>query len=398
MKHLSPLFLLLLFALTVGAQDAGRAAGVDDASARQMNIRTLPTNALHRFVTDKCGCVAFLGGSITEMTGWKDRMKEDLQQRFPDTHFTFIDAGIASTGSTPHAFRMERDVFGQGIPDLLFVEAAVNDDTNYFTAIEQVRGMEGIVRHALSVNPLMDIVFLHFIYDPFIAILDAGRQPEVIVNHERVAAHYGLSSLNLADEVARRMRAGEFTWQQFGGTHPAPMGHRVYAATINSLLDIACEALPSAGEPVPHVLPEPLDAFSYAEGHLVNISEATRLKGFQVDADWAPDDGAGVRSGFVHVPMLAASTAGSSFRLRFRGTAVGIFCVAGPQAGVLEYRVDHGPWKRLDTHTEWSGGLYIPWVYMFETELADTRHTLRLRIAAGDRTACQIRDFVVNGR
>ena len=56
-------------------------------------------------------------------------IQEDLKQRFPDTEFTFIDAGIPSTGSTPHAFRFENDVLQKGVPDLLFVEAAVNDST-----------------------------------------------------------------------------------------------------------------------------------------------------------------------------------------------------------------------------------------------------------------------------
>ena len=31
-----------------------------------------------------------------------------------------------------------------------------------------------------------------------------------------------------------------------------------------------------------------------------------------------------------------------------------------------------------------------------ETELVSGRHTLRLRIAKGERTGCQIRNFVVN--
>ena len=31
-------------------------------------------------------------------------------------------------------------------------------------------------------------------------------------------------------------------------------------------------------------------------------------------------------------------------------------------AGILEYSVDGAPFKKLDTFTAWSGGLYIPWV------------------------------------
>lgn len=65
------------------------------------------TNSYLKFAKEKKGCVAFLGGSITEMRGWRNMIQEDLKQRFPETEFTFIDAGIPSTGSTPHAFRLK---------------------------------------------------------------------------------------------------------------------------------------------------------------------------------------------------------------------------------------------------------------------------------------------------
>ena len=67
------------------------------------------------------------------------------------------------------------------MPDLLFVEAAVNDDTNGFDYIRQTRGVEGIIRHARTVSPEMDIVMLHFIYDPFIPLLDKGIQPQKLL-------------------------------------------------------------------------------------------------------------------------------------------------------------------------------------------------------------------------
>jgi len=364
--------------------------------AQYVNLRTLPTHAFHRFINEGHGCVAFLGGSITEMDGWRNMIQNSLRRRFPQTEFCFIDAGISSTGTTPHAFRFEQDVLKHGTPDLLFVEAAVNDDTNHFTAQEQVRGMEGIVRHALQANQDMDIVMLHFIYDPFIPLLDAGRMPDVILNHERVANHYGLTSINLAQEVAQRMRQGELTWEQFGGTHPAPLGHRIYANTISSLFDRTMEALPQPTVSQSATLPEPLDTLCYQNGKLYDISNATHLHGFHIDPDWAPTNETSTRQGFVHVPMLTATRAGSSFCLPFTGRAVGIFCVSGPQACILEYRIDHGKWQTLDTSTEWSSWLYLPWVYMFQTDLPAGPHTLRVRIARGTATECQIRNFVVN--
>lgn len=360
-------------------------------------------NSYQMFEKERVGTVAFLGGSITEMKGWRDMICEDLKQRFPYTKFTFIDAGIPSTGSTPGAFRLADDVLSKGKVDLLFVEAAVNDDTNGFNAIEQVRGMEGIVRHALLSNPSMDIMMLHFIYDPFIPKLDGGQMPDVILNHERVANHYLIPSVNLATEIAARMREGEFTWEQFGGTHPKPLGHAYYAATINKVLDEMYASCIAAGTAVkPHVLPAvPLDGYSYTNGELVDIRQAHINKGWQLIPSWTPRLIAETRPGFVDVPMLETDRPGAKLTLDFEGTAVGIFCVSGPAAGILEYSVDGAPFKKLDTFTAWSGGLYIPWVYMFDTELPKGKHRLMLRMSKDHHpqskgTACQIRQFVVN--
>ena len=360
-------------------------------------------NSYQMFEKERVGTVAFLGGSITEMKGWRDMICEDLKQRFPYTKFTFIDAGIPSTGSTPGAFRLADDVLSKAKVDLLFVEAAVNDDTNGFNAIEQVRGMEGIVRHALLSNPSMDIMMLHFIYDPFIPKLDGGQMPDVILNHERVANHYLIPSVNLATEIAARMREGEFTWEQFGGTHPKPLGHAYYAATINKVLDEMYASCVAAGTAVkPHVLPAvPLDGYSYTNGKLVDIRQAHINKGWQLVPSWTPRLIAETRPGFVDVPMLETDRPGAKLTLDFEGTAVGIFCVSGPAAGILEYSVDGAPFKKLDTFTAWSGGLYIPWVYMFDTELPKGKHRLMLRMSKDHHpqskgTACQIRQFVVN--
>lgn len=360
-------------------------------------------NSYQMFEKERVGTVAFLGGSITEMKGWRDMICEDLKQRFPYTKFTFIDAGIPSTGSTPGAFRLADDVLSKAKVDLLFVEAAVNDDTNGFNAIEQVRGMEGIVRHALLSNPSMDIMMLHFIYDPFIPKLDGGQMPDVILNHERVANHYLVPSVNLATEIAARMREGEFNWEQFGGTHPKPLGHAYYVATINKVLDEIYASCVAAGTAVkPHVLPAvPLDGYSYTNGKLVDIRQAHINKGWQLVPSWTPRLIAETRPGFVDVPMLETDRPGAKLTLDFEGTAVGIFCVSGPAAGILEYSIDGATFKKLDTFTAWSGGLYIPWVYMFDTELPKGKHRLMLRMSKDHHpqskgTACQIRQFVVN--
>lgn len=366
------------------------------AAQHHISYRGDYSNFVYKAVFEKKATVAFLGGSITEMKGWRDMMKEALTKKYPDTRFTFIEAGIASLGSTPHAFRFAQDVLAHGTPDLLFVEAAVNDHTNGFGPREQVCGMEGIVRHALKANPCMDIMMLHFIYDPFIPEENAGRIPDVVLNHERVANRYGITSIDLVTEIAERMRAGEFTWEEFGGTHPAPLGHSYYSAAINDAL--AATAVPAAGYKVrPHEVPaEPIEKFNYENGRFQSIETAVRLKGFSIDPSWEPIQKSGLRPGFHGVPMLTSDKGGSSFEVSFDGSAIGLCMVAGPDAAPMQYRVDKGEWKTLDPYTEWSGGLYIPWVYMLEDELEEGTHTLQLRTVRGERGGCHIRNFAVN--
>lgn len=366
------------------------------------NVRGSLQNSFVKFEKERKARVAFLGGSITEMDGWKNMIEKQLQQRFPYTTFEFVEAGIGSTGTTPGSFRMQHDVLSKGKIDLLFVEAAVNDHTNGFTPLEQVRGMEGEVRQALLSNPEIDIVMLHFIYDPFIPMVARRQQPDVVLNHERVANHYLIPSVNLIQEIGERMQAGEFTWEQFGGTHPLPFGHKFYAAAINHLFDTMWKGVTPDMPVVAHEIPQqPLDAFSYYRGDFIDLKEARLNKGWKYVASWRADNAYEKRKGFVDVPMLEATRPGDKLTLDFTGKAIGIFCTPGPTAGIIEYSIDGAPFKKLDTFTQWSKYLYIPWVYMLETKLNDTSHRLVLRISKDKHpdslgTECQIRNFVVN--
>lgn len=379
--------LLLLFTLGATAQDKDFIC-----------YRGALTNAFTRFTQEKKGCVAFLGGSITEMKGWREMVQADLRRRFPDTEFQFIDAGISSLGSTPHAFRFEHDVLDQGTPDLLFLEAAVNDATNGFPAELQIKSMEGIIRHALAVNPLMDIVMMHFAFDDFFPVYARGEVPPTILNHEQVAEHYGITSLHLAQEIAHRIDAGELTWATFGGVHPAPLGHTYYAAAIGKVFDHTQQQLDATAVRRPHALPKPLDAKSFTKGKQIPVSAAKKLKGFAVDDDFNPNEGLETRRQFVHIPVLCADEAGASLSLTFKGTAIGIFCEAGPQTGVISYTIDNGPRRTLDTFTDWSNQLYLPFIYMLDSNLRPGRHKLRLQVEDGDRTKLQIVYFAVNGK
>jgi sialidase-1 len=78
-------------------------------------------NSRRTFERTHAGRVVFLGGSITAGGAWRQHTCDELTKQFPGTKFVFINAGIGSLGSVPHAFRLERDVLAHGPVDLLFL-------------------------------------------------------------------------------------------------------------------------------------------------------------------------------------------------------------------------------------------------------------------------------------
>jgi sialidase-1 len=347
------------------------------------HLRDGLSNCEARFLKEGSGRVVFFGGSITFNPGWRDEVMRYLRQRFPRTKFDFVAAGIPSLGSVPHAFRLERDVLAGGPVDLIFVEAAVNDHNydDYPNRSElALRGMEGVVRHLRLANPLTDIVELHFIHIQHLQTYGMGLVPYTIAEHERVAARYGCPSLNLSQEVNDRIEAHEFTWAgDFRDIHPSPYGQLLYSDSITRMLDAAF-GRPVAGAR-PHALVEPLDKFSYYNGRLGRLADARIAAGFRLDPSWKPAGDLPTRQGFVNVPALVGTEPGSEFDLEFKGSAVGLLITSGPDAGIVESRVDSGAWKSIDTYTMFSSSLHLPWVIILADGLAPGPHRIRVRIS-----------------
>jgi lysophospholipase L1-like esterase len=373
-------------------------------AAANVHFRGSLKNSRLQFTQQKRGHVAFIGGSITEMNGYRPLVCESLRKRFPETEFTFTDAGISSTCSTTGAFRLDADVLSKGPVDLFFVEFAVNDDQDAGHARREcLRGMEGIVRHALAHNPNADIVITHFANERMLKTLQEGQTPLTSGCHEEVAERYQVSTINLAKEVAERITAGTLTWEKYGGVHPAPFGNVICAALIDQLFDRAWKAPLAAGEKkTPHPLPEkPLDPQSYSRGKFVDPALATVVSGWKLEIpDWSKLPGQS-RDRFKKLPMLCATEPGAELTLSFRGTAIGVFIVAGPDAGRVEASIDGGAYRPYDLFHNYSRGLHYPRTVVFDADLAPGPHTLKLRMtaqknAASAGTALRIMQFVAN--
>ena len=359
-------------------------------------------NCKVKFTAEKTGRVAFVGGSITFNPGWRDELMQYLKQKFPETTFDFISTGIPSVGSVGHAFRLENDVLARGPVDLVFVEAAVNDHNYDHLKPEEAaalarRGMEGVVRHLRTLNPMTDVVEMHFAHNIHLPVFAQGKTPYTITEHEKIADLYGCPSLNLSKEVAERIAAKEFTWRgDFRDLHPSPYGQRVYANSMTRMLDAAFETAAAAKA---HAVPaQPLDPKSYVNGRYGKLETAKLRAGFMLDPNWIPKVRQEVRAGFGNCPAIVAETPGAEMTYEFEGIGFGLFLAAGRDTGVIDYTIDGGPAKTLDTWTPWSNSLHLPWTVMLADDLPAGKHTVTIRTTDKQktRTALHIIHILLN--
>lgn len=377
MRRLTALFgFLMMTTLAVAAEPA---------APENIEQRGAFENSRIRFERERKGHVAFIGGSITEMDGYRPMVSKDLQKRFPQTEFTFTDAGISSTCSTTGAFRLQRDVLSKGPVDLFFIEFAVNDDQDAMHARrESIRGMEGILRQCFRHNPKMDIVITYFVNEGMLAKLQKNEVPVSINAHGIVARNYGVTTIHLAREVSQRITAQKLTWKDYGGVHPAPLGNRICADMIDQLFgQVWKDPLGSSAELKDHPLPaQLLDSNSYDAARFLDLKTATIKNGWQVAVPaWDKLPGS-KRTRFTSIEMLAADQPGAECSVEFTGRLLGAYVVAGPDAGIVEVSIDGGDFTKHDLFHRFSGGLHYPRTVIFNADLAPGKHTAVLRISA----------------
>ena len=387
---------LLTLATSVVAEE------LPDVSDDHYHLRGSLTNSKFVFESTKRGHVGFIGGSITEMNGYRPLMSAYLQQQFPATQFTFTNAGIASTCSMTGAYRIQRDVLSKGPVDLLFIEFAVNDDQDAgFDFAHAVRGMEGMVANVRRHNPQADIIVTHFANPAMMDRLRKGEMPVSMAAHNAVCKHHRISTNDLCSEITQLIDTKKTTWALYGGAHPKPYGNAICQSMLVKLLQQGWK------NPVTSVTPHfqavsLFDAKSYVDGHFVSPQKAQRGTDWQFsEPAWKEIKGS-FRQRFGGAPLLHSQILGSEFSITFQGTFMGAFVLAGPDAGAVEVRVDGGSWRTVNLYHRHSRGLHYPRTVVFAEDLKAGSHVLTVRIskatdAQSQGRAIRIMEFAVNG-
>ena len=150
--------------------------------------------------------VAYLGGSITAQNGWRLYSLDWFKLLFPKAIFSEINAAIGGTGSDFGVFRLKDQVL-KYLPDLVFVEFAVNDGDTPTEKI--VWSMEGIIRQIWESNPNTDTCFIYTIKADFLESEQDGNLPNSAKAMEKVADHFGIPSINFGFEVSKMVSSNQ---------------------------------------------------------------------------------------------------------------------------------------------------------------------------------------------
>ncbi len=341
--------------------------------------------------------VAYFGGSITAANGWRPQTTAWLQQHFPKAKLTEVNAAIGGTGSDLGVFRLGHDVL-EHRPDLVFVEFAVNDGG---AAPEQIyRCMEGIVRQIRRADPATDICFVYTMHSGMLGDLAAGRLPRSASAMEYIADHYGIPSIHLAQEPARRINAGEWVFTApkpevpadsaqglpartaFApdSCHPfAETGHRLYTEAIRRSFEAmenlarSTGILPVSSMGVPpmnakgidgqdargphgrdgrathgrdaHATGTPFTPDNHENAKLIPLTPAMLGDGWQT-LDLRSDPIAKRFANRLPV-MWRAEKPGATLTFAFHGRAAAVYDLLGPDGGELEVLVDNRPAKTV---------------------------------------------------
>jgi lysophospholipase L1-like esterase len=299
--------------------------------------------------------IAYLGGSITAASGWRPKTLAWFKAQYPQAQIVEINAAISGTGSDYGACRLRQDVLVKQ-PDLVFLECRVNGGGGF-----EKQSVEGIVRQIWKENPRTDVCFVYTIGQWMLKELQGGQNVGFGRIMETVANAYGIPSIDLGVEIAKREKDGSLVFKSStpvegklvfsaDGVHPGDAGHDLYRDVIaRSML-----RMKEGGLAQVHPLPAPLEPANWETATLLPITNAVLGTGW-TPVDTSKDvvyiDDRGRTHGMLR-GAVKCQRAGESITVKWNGTTVGMSDIPYGEPCVVEAVVDGGKpvtMKRLQT-------------------------------------------------
>jgi lysophospholipase L1-like esterase len=334
--------------------------------------------------------IGFVGGSITDPQGanrWSDKLIGWFLSRFPGLQVNVENAAKGATGSASALFRVEADILDKRC-DLIFWECAVNDDEP-----PEIRGRlrEGVLRKLLA-GADADVVPVYTFKQAMFEDYRAGRLPETVAELELLAAHYGLSSVNVGLYGLEAVRGGRLRWAEWlpDGLHPDHLGSAVYAERVTRLIAEACEGAAAAGTAGRASLPPPLFGADWSQARALDLDAVERVGPWRLNREY-------------RIPTVNRILFSSSFeaglRFSFHGTGLVVFQCVNFHSAAFRYRLDGGDWRDApDERPDWARDA-ADWVRatVLVSDLAAGNHDVAFESMWGQGPNCLGTDFALCG-
>ena len=295
-------------------------------------------NTLDKLTKKKPLTIGYIGGSITkgggasdnELYSWRALTTRWFRETYPDSPIQEINAALSGTGSDLGAFRCAVELLPY-YPDLVFVEFAVNDGG--LPQDRSLRGIEGIVRQIHSQNSRTDIVFIYTTAKDHAAIsYDQDTLYHTIVNHEKIAKHYGIPSVNVGKALWQEIKQGKGSWESLtpDNTHPSDAGYGIYARIVREFLEeqLKNEVQGKIRKRMPALLIDrPFERTSMIFAQ--TLEQSGWKEGVQLLEN-------------RQFQMIYSNQPGDSLTLKFTGTVIGTYWLVTPDGGDIEWSIDGG--------------------------------------------------------
>lgn len=313
--------------------------------------------------------LATIGGSIT--TGHaaqppRERGWAALLARSLGPGVRLVNAGVSGTDSAAGVQRLDRQVL-DAAPDLVIVEFGVNDQ--WLDPAVRGSSYEALLRRLLAAKKPPAVVVL--------GLTQQGNQARDAVDLQlRLAARYGLASLDFGRWMQARVDAGEDRWAALYDepVHPNDTGHQRIALALAETLHAAARA-PATPDTAAAALPAAVHGHAHEFTRLLmgDTLKPYQSHGFERGGEVHPE-WKGQQPGWVSRADDAEA------RFLVYGSEIAVFHAESEQYRNLEARVDDGPWVTLQGHVPERRG-YLGWHYtVVGRDIEPTAHLLQVRV------------------
>jgi len=369
------------------------------ADADYFHVRDGIPNSQYFFQHDTVGnqYLFFIGDSVLAGTGLKDQNLRYSAQMIAGFKKYFLRAGMHETrhmqpgGSWFGLYRCSRGqpVFGEVICSghLAILDFAGGDCGADLSIVKT--SLEGLIRQITLYRATHSRVLLYTLTPAMLTDYRAGKTPAYIRVCEQIADHYGVPSLNLAQYAAKKILAGEISYEAFSadGVNPTDAGAKIYGEAVAAFTDALMKAYPVPEKPAALKLPPPLFPETDDNGRIVAYEDPQVKR----TGEWRPGQESPIPP-FRHV--LVSTQPGASLTLTFKGSEIGLIDVADKDGADFEYAVDDAAPKKLAAPKDATGPAMRP-VSLVRGLDRTKEHTLVLKVASAG--TARVGGFLLNG-